>query len=296
MKENSKSGSPLVSVIIPAYNAERFVERAVRSIMTQTYENLEILICDDCSEDRTFDILKKLAADDKRIVLLKNERNLQIVATLNKMVGLAKGEYIARMDADDISLPERIEMQLKFMEKNPDYGICGTYARFINEDNFVIGKSRVPHLNNDIQIFLNFDSPFVHPSVIIRAEILKANHYDKNYQYCEDFELWHRVLRVTKGYNLNTFLFCYRISKSSISHKTESAKVQKQLSETLSLNSNVRNIYKIKNTMAASRLYVQLIQRGKIKFSLFPFKNIIYTLAVIFYKISTIMRHKCREI
>ena len=105
MAENTKN-NPLVSVIIPCYNAEKYVESAIRSIMNQTYKNLEIIITDDCSTDDTLEILQKLAKEDSRIKLYKNETNLKIVKTLNNMISQANGKYIARMDADDISLLE----------------------------------------------------------------------------------------------------------------------------------------------------------------------------------------------
>ena len=109
---------PLVSVIIPCYNAEKYVEEAIRSIMTQTYSNLEIIVTDDCSSDNTLMILETLAAEDSRIKVIKNEKNLKIVKSLNNMIEVAQGKYIARMDADDISLPERIEKQVSFLDSS----------------------------------------------------------------------------------------------------------------------------------------------------------------------------------
>ena len=112
--------NPLVSVIIPCYNAEKYVEEAVRSIMTQRYKNIEILVTEDCSTDNTLKILKNLEKEDSRIKVIQNKKNLKIVKSLNNMINIAQGKYIARMDADDISLPERIEKQVRFMEENPD--------------------------------------------------------------------------------------------------------------------------------------------------------------------------------
>ena len=125
--------SPLVSVIIPCYNAENYVEEAVRSIMTQTYKNLEIIVTDDCSTDNTLKVLRNLAVEDSRIKIIENKENLKIVKSLNNMINIAQGKYIARMDADDISFPERIEKQLAFMDANPEYGLCGTNALCIDE-------------------------------------------------------------------------------------------------------------------------------------------------------------------
>ena len=146
--------NPLVSVIIPCYNAEKYVESSIRSIMSQTYRNLEIIITDDCSTDGTFEILQKLVKEDSRIKLYKNEINLKIVKTLNNMIEVSLGKYIARMDADDISLPKRIEKQVAFLEQNTDISFLGTNAVLIDEKNFVIGKSHLPLSPNDINIYI----------------------------------------------------------------------------------------------------------------------------------------------
>lgn len=205
------SNFPLVSVIIPCYNAEKYVESAVRSIMTQTYKNLEIIVTDDCSTDNTFSILEKLADEDNRIKLFKNETNLKIVKTLNKMVQLANGKYIARMDADDISLPNRIEKQVEFLEKNSDIAFCGTNAWHINENGKKIGFSCLPRTNDEINKFKFYACPFYHPAVMVRSEVYKENFYDENFLYAEDYELWIRLLENYKGYNLKNRLIFYRI-------------------------------------------------------------------------------------
>lgn len=205
--------SSLVSVIIPCYNAEKYVESAVRSIMSQTYKNLEIIVTDDCSTDGTFAILEKLADEDNRIKLFKNETNLKIVKTLNNMVLLANGKYIARMDADDISLPKRIEKQVEFLEGDPDIAFCGTNAVIIDENGRKIGKTSLPLSSEDNKFFLQFYSTFFHPTVMIRSEIYKHNLYDEDFLYAEDYELWTRLIfsENLKGVNLPERLFEYRI-------------------------------------------------------------------------------------
>lgn len=222
MMDNS---APLVSVIIPCYNAENYVESAVRSMMVQTYTNLEILCCDDCSTDGTFAILQKLAAEDSRITLYRNESNLKIVRTLNSLVAAANGKYIARMDADDISLPKRIEKQVAFLERNPDYALCGTNAWHIDESGRRIGKSVLPLSFEDNKFFLQFYSTFYHPTVMLRSEIYKQNLYDENFLYAEDYELWARLVFAenAKGANIKEKLLKYRIFKnqSSEEHRKE---------------------------------------------------------------------------
>lgn len=213
-----KKTNPLVSVIIPCYNAERFVEKAVRSIMEQTYHNLEIICCDDCSSDSTLAILKKLSAEDERIQIIKHSENKQLIYTLNELVEIAGGEYIARMDADDISLPERIEKQLDFMQKNPEIDFCGCNAWHINENDKVIGKSTLPESYDDIKFFLPFYSTFYHPTVFAKAAVLKENPYDKEFIHAEDYELWCRLIfeKNVVCKNISYCFFKYRLSKGSI--------------------------------------------------------------------------------
>lgn len=253
---------PLVSVVIPCYNAEKYVEMAIRSIMNQTYTNLEILIIDDCSKDSTYEILENLAKYDKRIILEKNEQNLKIVKTLNKLVLKANGKYIARMDADDISAPNRIEKQVNFLESNKDYGICGTNAWRINCNNRMIGKSLLPTEDNEIKIVSDFFCVFYHPSVMIRSELYKKNLYREEYLYAEDMELWQRLLKVTKGKNLKEKLFYYRIISSSASNNSISGAIQKTVTNSLCIDSDCSCLLLLKN-----KRLIGLILWSKLHFS-----------------------------
>lgn len=224
MAEKLKN-NPLVSVIIPCYNAEKYVESAVRSIMNQTYKNLEIIVTDDCSTDKTFEILQRLAKEDSRIKLYKNETNLKIVKTLNNQISQANGKYIARMDADDISLPKRIEKQVEFLENHTDYGFCGTNAYHIDENGKTIDKSVLPETFEDNKFFLKFYSTFYHPTVMIRSDVYKKNLYNQEFLYAEDYELWSRLIfeKNLKGSNLQNKFFLYRIfnNQSSEKHRKE---------------------------------------------------------------------------
>ena len=124
----------LVSVIIPVYNVEKYVKEAIKSIQNQTYENLEIIVIYDGSIDDTYNIVEKLAKEDNRIKLYKNEKNLKIVKTLNRALSLANGEYISRMDGDDISAPDRIEKKVKFLEENKEFDLVGCQVEVVNEN------------------------------------------------------------------------------------------------------------------------------------------------------------------
>lgn len=205
--------SPLVSVIIPCYNASKYVEQAVRSVMEQTYQNLEIICCDDCSTDNTLEILGRLASEDSRIKVIKNAANLKIVKTLNELIAVANGKYIARMDADDISLSERIEKQVSFLEDNQDFVMCGTNAFHINEDGIILGKTHLPISYESNRVLLPLYSTIYHPTVLINAKILKEELYSDQYPYAEDYELWTRLVfnRNLKLGNLPDYLFKYRV-------------------------------------------------------------------------------------
>lgn len=126
--------APLISVVIPAYNVAPFIEEAIRSIMTQTYRNLEIIVVDDASKDNTYNILERLAAEDSRIRLFRNEKNSRIVHTLNLGIEQVHGSYIVRMDGDDVSLPNKIEAQYSFMQKHPEIDLVGVNVMMIDEE------------------------------------------------------------------------------------------------------------------------------------------------------------------
>ena len=212
------SQKPLVSVLIPCYNCEEYVEEAVMSIIKQTYSNLEILVIDDGSTDNTKTILQRLAQKDSRIRYIKNEENLKLIKTLNKGLDLCNGKYIARMDADDISLLTRIEKQVNFLEKHPEIGIVGTYTK-----NFGVNNRTWKMKTRDkfIRAHLFFNTCFAHPSVMIRTSVLRDNHlyYDANYLHAEDYKLWCDIAQYTKLANIPEILLYYRINQNQISNK-----------------------------------------------------------------------------
>ena len=151
---------PKITVILPAYNAQDYIKEAIDSILNQTFRNFVLLIIDDASQDKTEAIIKSYS--DERIVYLKNEINSGIAATLNRGIQNAKTEYIARMDADDIAIPDRLELQYEFMNTNRDISVCGTwYEIFGNE----IELMRLPTFDEDIKASLLFGLGFCHPAI-----------------------------------------------------------------------------------------------------------------------------------
>jgi len=200
--------SPTISVVMPVYNGEKYLREAIDSILNQTYNDFEFIIINDGSTDKTDEII--LSYDDPRIVYIKNEENLQIVKTLNKGIDLAKGKYIARMDADDISLPKRFEKQMKFMEKNPEIGVCGTWIEVFGIRN---ERLKYPVEHEEIKATLLFNSALAHPSVMIKRSILQINHYDVLYNKAEDYALWIELLETCKFCNIPEYLLKYRLHK-----------------------------------------------------------------------------------
>ena len=212
---------PLVSVIMSAYNAQNYLKESIESILNQTYENFEFIIINDGSIDKSLEIIKYYAKKDKRIIVISRE-NKGLIYSLNEGIKKAKGKYIVRMDADDISLHNRLEEQVKFMEKNKDVVVCGTSAIVFDDNNE--SKWKVFTNEKRIKAELLFSSPFIHPTVVMRREIiLKYNlFYDKNYTYAEDLELWNRISRYNlKMGNINKILFKYRNTPNSVTKSAD---------------------------------------------------------------------------
>ena len=159
-----------VSVVMPVYNASEFIEEAISSILNQTHKTLELIIVEDKSTDESLQIIKSF--NDSRIILIENKVNSGIVVSLNTGISQSSGKYIARMDADDISEMNRLELQVRHMELNESIGVCGSFANIFGHNN---GTWRTPQMHEDIVSGLLNGSTFCHPSVIIRASVLKKN-------------------------------------------------------------------------------------------------------------------------
>ena len=190
----------LVSVIIPTFNVENYIVQSLESIINQTYKNLEIIIVDDCSTDRTFEILKKISKKDSRIKLFRNLKNLKICKTLNKAIKISTGEYIVRMDGDDISDLSRIARQIQFLEENKDISLVGTSVINIDEKNEEF--SRVKYYSNfkKLKKLLNYDTPVLHIWAARREVYEELGGY-REIPYAEDYDFLLRML--TAGYKFS---------------------------------------------------------------------------------------------
>lgn len=205
--------NPKVTVLMPVYNGEKYLQEAINSILEQTFTDFEFLIINDGSTDGSGEIIQSY--HDGRIRLVRNETHIGLTPSLNKGIDLALGKYIARMDCDDISLPNRLEKQVIFMEFHPDVGVCGTWARVIDEKGDIKGKVRSPARYAAGTLCWR-PSPFIHPTCMIRTDLLMENKYNPDYTHAQDYELWLRLCRKTSFFNIAQFLLLYRKHPGSI--------------------------------------------------------------------------------
>ena len=161
---------PLVSVLMGIYNCADTLEEAVDCILTQTYENWELIMCDDCSSDNTYEIAVKIAQKDNRIKVIKNEKNLTLAPTLNHCFEEAKGEYLARMDGDDICDKDRFEKEVKVLNEHPEYAVVSSGMRFYDE-NGVYGEIINPEEPKGEDFVSR--SPICHEQCMMRAKVLR---------------------------------------------------------------------------------------------------------------------------
>lgn len=211
---------PLVSVLMPVYNGEKYLKEAIDSVLAQTYKKFELIIINDGSVDNTEDII--LSFSDTRIRYIKNETNLKLIETLNKGIQLSNGKYIARIDADDVCMRNRLKIQVSFLEKNINYALCGSWAYIINSDSKITGRIKRIDDNGLLKASLLFTCPFLHPSILIRTEIIKHYLYDKTALHCEDYELWLRIGNSSyQMANIPKYLIKYRWHNQNISVENE---------------------------------------------------------------------------
>ena len=220
-RANEQSGSskaPLISVCMPVYNAKRYLKEAVESILNQTFKDFEFLIIDDGSTDRSLAILKRYAAQDRRI-RLSSEPNAGYVVRLNEMLHQARGELIARMDADDVALPERFARQVEFLRSHPEVDVLGGARENIDSKGRLLSVVRNVEGHDDIQAqAMNGFCPISHPSVMMRRKaVLAVGGYRVEMMPAEDVDLWLRMGERGRLANLPDVITRYRLLESSVS-------------------------------------------------------------------------------
>jgi len=206
---------PLVSVVLPVYNGEKFIDAAVKSVLTQTYKPIELIVINDGSTDLTENTLRPYMDQ----IIYSYQANQGVASALNHGISLASGKYLARLDADDIAFPERIEKQVAILDKNEEIGVCGTGSEVVDECEKFIFNQTMPITDIEIRWKSLFNSPFLHPSVIIRKQLIDDYRlrYPTDCPHAEDYALWIELLKRTKGFNLSEPLINYRVHKGSIS-------------------------------------------------------------------------------
>lgn len=247
---------PKISVVMAVYNGGELLNKTITSILHQTFEDYEFIIVDDCSTDATRQVVSSFG--DSRIVLVCNETNIGQTKSLNIGLRVAKGKYIARIDAGDVSLPDRLQKQVEYMENHPDTIVLGTSAFRYNEHGRILDVVHMPKSMSAIQQRIFFASPLVHISVLMRRKTINdLGGYDEDYHVLADFELWSRLIR--NGYRLtsiNDVLAGYMVSAQSFGNihaagksVTEAVRIIKSnadhfTNQSLSLG-QARNVYKM---------------------------------------------------
>jgi len=225
--------NPKVTVLMSVYNGEKYLREAINSILNQTFKDFEFLIINDGSTDRTIEILQSY--QDPRIKIINDEKNIGLTKSLNKGLKLARGEYIARMDADDISYPNRLEVQYDYLKNNPEVGLIGSWNDVIDEIGNTVGFWKCNYSSEDIYYILNFRNCLAHCSLLFKKELVLNNGgYNETIKNAQDYELWSRISKVAKIYQIQRVLVKWRMDSHPIN-------TQKETSQVKTVNSTVKN-------------------------------------------------------
>ncbi|WP_195467466.1 glycosyltransferase [Clostridium sp. D43t1_170807_H7] len=217
------NNNPKVSIIMGIYNCENTIRESIESIINQTYKNWELIMCDDCSSDNTYAIANEYRKQyPQKIKLIKNEKNITLAPTLNNCLKIATGKYIARQDGDDISIQDRLEKQVEFLEKNSTYDLVST--QMISFDKNGIKGVRGITVEEPTKLIMINGTAFCHATILTKKSVYdKLNGYNvKGYtKRCEDIDLWFRFFENEfKGYNLKEALYMVRDDDSSYKRRT----------------------------------------------------------------------------
>lgn len=239
---------------MPVYNGEAFLVEAIESILNQTYLNFEFIISYDDSTDKSLEIINKYKSIDPRIIVLKGAKR-GLVKSLNDAIKISNGKYIARMDADDISLPKRFQKQLELME-NENLDICGCHYLLINEDGKYLDTVLTPIENNTLLLYLAIGVPFAHGSVMFRKDFMSINNleYGQGVKFAEDKALWIEMYKTSAKFsNVNDILFKYREFSESLSKKGKNkVRIDDDLLKADILKYCYDDIFKIVDSLALS--------------------------------------------
>ena len=203
---------PLVSVVMPVYNGEKYLAEAIESILAQTFTDFEFIIVDDGSQDRSAAIIRSYKARDERIRFIQLDLNKGISTCRNRAIEVARGKYFASMDCDDVSLPQRLQKQVELLEKQPEIGAVGTHAKAVDADLRYMHDRNPPARHARIIWEKCMGAPFVHTSLMMRLRCIRAvGGYDEKMRYSQDAELITRLLGRTRFANIAERLLLYRL-------------------------------------------------------------------------------------
>ncbi len=208
---------PKVSVLMCVYNGEAWLAEAIDSVLAQSFHDFELVLVDDASDDGTAAILDSYG--DTRLKRFRNKENIGLTRSLNVGLKECAGDYIARLDADDVALPERLERQVAFLESHPGIGVVGSDALLIDGRGIDLRRSSKPQEDLELRWTALWSTPFLHSTVMMRRDVLEEHNlaYDPAYRTAQDLDLWYRLLQVTKGANMPEALVKRRWHHEAIS-------------------------------------------------------------------------------
>lgn len=221
---------PSLSIIMPVYNAEKYLSPAIQSALNQTYKDLELIIINDGSSDKSKVVIESF--DDSRIKYFENKQNSGIVFSRNRGLELARGDFIGMLDADDIAYPNKFEEQITFLQKNREYGMVGSWARFIDDEGKPIPGSwkltASPEMIPSIMLFKNY---FLQSAVLYRKECINKFSFKKGFEIGEDYLIWYEIIKNYKAWNLQKFLVKYRIHVGGVTklHQENKLEMEKEI-------------------------------------------------------------------
>lgn len=217
------SNNPRLSVLLPAYNAEKYLSQAIESILNQSMNDFELIIADDASRDNTATIIESFAQKDKRIVLTKNERNEGKNRTANRLFELSKGEYVTIHDADDYSDKMRFRRQIEFLDENQDYAMCGCSFYSIDKSDNLLSSTELETDYTVIRKKIELQSQFHGPTIVFRRDVIRkvGGLYRWPFIVAEDIDLCERIVERFHCKNIPELLYYYRIHNKSLSKKNE---------------------------------------------------------------------------
>jgi glycosyltransferase involved in cell wall biosynthesis len=208
--------TPLVSIIMPVFNAEVFLREAIESILAQTYQQWELICVDDGSQDRSVEIVESMARKDRRIRLIRQQHNAGVAEALNRGLKEARGEYMARMDADDVSYPKRLETQVNYLLDHPQVVSLGTFMQEINEEGKVRGKRRLPTEHKDIIEMMYYAMGQQHPTLLFNRKLIPGDfEWYRSVKYAEDLDMLFRLIKYGTFANIPQYLYGYRIHQAN---------------------------------------------------------------------------------